>query len=625
MKNCILLLTTLLLLNITLVAQYQKTAMPLNMAKTNSFVKSPEFKTPIFRELSPSSLDLSWRPMLTNICVKHHSENSDELIERIKEQKLLLKKSAFNKTDNVENSTETATYTPVIAANFLGNVNNGYTPMDNSIAISNAGKIVSVANTTIEFYNTSGTMTFTNTIDGFFNDPSITVVCDPVVIYDSGSDRFIFFAQECSGNSSNSNLLVCFSKTNDPNSGWWTYKLTGNPAGNNTWFDYPKIAVSNNELYITGNSFNNSGSYVESLIYQIEKNGGYSGGTLNWQYWNNITGNPFTLLPVSNGQQGNYGPGCYLVATSSAGNNSFSLFDLTNDMSSSSETINQYTISTTPYSPAADGEQLGTPTVLDNGDCRTLSGFYLNGTIHFVFHSEYSGGYNGVNYNRLDLSTGANTSSMFGTNSAESSYPSIASFGSDLNDKSVMIGFGRTNSSMYPEIRVVSCDHAMRWGSSTLVKAGQGYADIFGSGTSDRWGDYTGMCRKQNSTTPTVWMNGMYGTTANNWNTWIAEVGATGSSGVSTQDIPNIEKSSVYPTLVYDQFFTEFSLENNTNLTIEVYNTDGKLVKELFNGPGHFGKNVFTFNKNNLSSGTYFVSIKSTNKVLLNEKIIINN
>ena len=108
--------------------------------------------------------------------------------------------------------------------------------MDNSVAISNGGKIISVANNSIEFYNTNGAMTYTNTIDAFFNDPTITNVCDPVVIYDSGADKFIFFAQECSGNSSNSHILICFSQTNDPNGNWWNYKLNGDPANNNTWF-----------------------------------------------------------------------------------------------------------------------------------------------------------------------------------------------------------------------------------------------------------------------------------------------------------------------------------------------------------------------------------------------------
>jgi hypothetical protein len=278
-------------------AQTQKAIIPTTAKVITQATKSPQYTVTVAREIKPISLDLKWKPLLNNRCIKHHSKN-DLGLQQIKNQKMMLKQNEKLNTPETEITSAAAAVTPVVGSNFLGNTNTGNSPMDNSVAISNGGKIISVANNSIEFYNTNGTMTFTNTIDGFFNDPTITNVCDPVVIYDSGADKFIFFAQECSGNSSNSNILVCFSQTNDPNGNWWNYKFSGNPANNNTWFDYPKIAVSTNELYVTGNSFSNSSIFEESLLYQIEKNNGYTGGTINWQYWNNITSSPFNLLPV---------------------------------------------------------------------------------------------------------------------------------------------------------------------------------------------------------------------------------------------------------------------------------------------------------------------------------------
>lgn len=220
-----------------------------------SAIKSQEFTLQRVGETNTISSDLKWLPTLTNKCIgRQHRIPDQELIEKMKHEKTLLKESAtLNKGTGSENSM--LSVSPVIGTNFLGNVNNGNSPLDNSIAISDGGWIVSVANTTIEFYNTSGVNTYYNTIPNFFNDNTITNTYDPFVIYDSGADRFIFFAQECSGNSANSFLLICFSKTNNPNDGWWTYKLTGNPLNNNTWFDYPKLAVSTNELYIAGICF----------------------------------------------------------------------------------------------------------------------------------------------------------------------------------------------------------------------------------------------------------------------------------------------------------------------------------------------------------------------------------
>ncbi len=605
-------------------AQAPKAKIPASAKLISQGIKSPEYTAELLGEIKPISIDLTWRPLLNNVCIKHNSED-DSLLEQIKNQKMLLKTNAAHKQAGTESSVAATAITPVVNTNFLGNTNTGNSPMDNSIAISNSGDIVSVANNSIEFYDASGTMTFTNTIDGFFNDPTITNVCDPVIIYDSGSDKFIFFAQECSGASLNTNLLICFSETNDPNGSWWNYKLTGNPVMNSTWFDYPKLAVSDNELYITGNSFNDMGEFQESLLFQIEKNNGFIGASLNWQYWHNISGSPFTLLPVSYGQQGNYGPGCYLVATKAEGASIIHFYDLTGDMSSASEQLNHYTISTTSYSPAANGDQLGTSTLLDNGDCRTLSGFYLNGIIHFVFHSDYTGGYNGINYNRLDVTAQTNTSSKFGLNGYEYSYPSVASCATTPTDKSVMIGFGRTGSTIYPEARVVSCDNSMTWGSSVLVKAGEGYSEYTASGGSaERWGDYTGISRKHNSSVATVWMNGMFGTTSNDWNTWIAEItGIGGETGID--NLSNSNDFKVYPNPIYQEFKTEFELTFASKINIEIYNNQGELVKKLFTGSANTGRNQFTFNKSNLLDGTYFIRITSNDKTLKNEKIIITS
>lgn len=170
------------------------------------------------------------------------------------------------------------------------------------------------------------------------------------------------------------------------------------------------------------------------------------------------------------------------------------LYDLTDDMTASNEQLNYYSISTTAYSPAADAGQLGTTCLLDNGDCRMLSGFYLNGIVHFVFHSDIGNGWNGINYNRLTLSTSTNQSSVFGLSGTyDYSYPSLASYATTISDKSVMIGFGRSSSAIYPEVRVVNCDDAMNWSPSTLVKSSSTFVGN-NSQIDERWGITRALC-----------------------------------------------------------------------------------------------------------------------------------
>ncbi len=150
--------------------------------------------------------------------------------------------------------------------------------------------------------------------------------------------------------------------------------------------------------------------------------------------------------------------------------------------------MNYYSVPTGSYAPSGDASQSGTSCLLDNGDCRALSGFYLNGIIHFVFHSDIGGGWNGINYNGLNASSKTNQSSTFGSvGNADYSYPSVVSYAKSQSDPTVMIGFGRSSANMFPEVRVVNCDISMNWSSSALVKASSDYVS-YSSTTKERWG-----------------------------------------------------------------------------------------------------------------------------------------
>ncbi|MBK6820752.1 MAG: hypothetical protein IPG85_14685 [Bacteroidetes bacterium] len=53
----------------------------------------------------------------------------------------------------------------------------------------------------------------------------------------------------------------------------------------------------------------------------------------------------------------------------------------------------------------------------------------MNGKLHFTFHSDIGNGWNGINYNRLTVSSLTNQSTTFGlSGSYDYSYPSVASF-----------------------------------------------------------------------------------------------------------------------------------------------------------------------------------------------------
>ena len=626
MKIRIFLIAGFVIMTFGASAQNKKVDLSNRTPLPTQFVKSAEFEISNPTFTGKLVYDSVYKPILSHKRAQDGSERGNEQLDKIRNEKALLKEEFERKGySTLPEETEKVMFNPQLGPNFIGNLNNGSSPMDNSIAVSNNGTIVSVSNTLIQMYSPLGELLYSNTIDVFFNDPAISIVCDPVVIFDSGVNKFIFFAQECAGESYNSHLLICFSASNEPvNGGWYNYKLSGDPFSQNNWFDYPKMAVSTNELYITGNLFNNNDVFNQSAVFQIEKNNGFVGGNLTSQVWsgNSLTGTPSTLLPVSYGQQGNYGPGCYLVATSSAGDNRVWLYDLIGDMASTSETINGYEFNSNPYSVAAPGLQQGTTYKLDNGDCRALSGFYLNGVIHFVFHSDIGSGYNGINYNRLDLNAWSLQNSTYGAGGYEYSYPSVASFATSTTDNTVVIGFLRTGSSIKPQIRAVSCNSGMTWVSSILVKSGINYNnDLPDANNVCRWGDYTGITRLHNSPVPVLWMNGMFANSSNEWDTWIAQINTTGNTAI--EDLSMEKDVLVYPNPTSSKFTIDFFCRNSGNLKLNLISSTGQTVKLLIDKNTSNGQKNFSFDTSNLPKGIYFLQIELDGKLLQTEKIIV--
>ena len=599
-----------------------------NLVKKDGATKSSIVQAEFIGFRNTPGVDKDWRPYLSTKISENESENNEKL-EKIKKEQNKLKFSTNAKSNNTNKENSTQAITPVIGTNFIGIDNAGVNqPLDNSIAVSNGGYIVTCVNSKIEIDDINGNYYYGQSLQNFINDASLsTNLCDPKVIYDSGADRFIFFCQTCDRLAASSKIVIGFSVNNNPNNGFYFYKLSGNPLNNNCWFDYPKIAVSNNELYITGNLFGNSGGpFNQVILFQIPKAAGFSGGSLNYQYWNNISGSPFTLLPVSNGQQGNYGPGVYLVSTDgvTSGSSNINLYDLTNDMSASNEQLNHYNVTTTNYSTGGNTAQLGGTKLLESGDSRTLDGFYLNGIIHFVFHSNIGSGYNGINYNRLNPSTTSNVSSIFGLSGTyDYCFPAVASIASTATDKSVIISFSRCGASVYPEVRAVNCDDNMNWSNSTNVRSGDSFISYsWNTGTTERWGDYSGISRKHNANPPRVWVSGDYGNSQNYWGQWIAEISTTSVISI-TENNYELTQTKIYPNPIIDIYKIEFDLKKEQSIQISIFDIQGKMIKELYSGHAQKGTNFFTFNKANLNSGTYFINIILNSKSIKNEKIVI--
>jgi len=590
-------------------------------------VLSPLQTTPCTGQFFVPSADLRWKPALTHKMQESEPmEPEHEKLEKIREEVLKRKlEMQLSGADRVINNGSPSSVTPKVGVNFAANKNDGWSPLDNTIAISNKGMVVSVANDTFEVFDSTGVSKYSNTLNTFINDNTIANACDPVIVYDQGADRFIFYCQEVTNTQNAPNhMLVFFSKTNNPATGGWNYfKLTGNPLNDGSMSDYPKVGITDNDVFISSNLFK-SGSYNQSFVLQIQKSTGYSGGTLNSKVWSSISGSPFTMVPLSEGQGRTTGAGIWMVASTSGGGSAIKLYHITDDLTGT-PTMVYSSIPITAYTAPGTSLQKTTSATLMDGDSRMLSGFILDGIAHFVFHCKDANGTNtAINYCRLDVTAKTITSKLFGISGVDCAYPSIASYTADAvtNDKSVMIGFAESSSSMFPQVAVVNCDDGMNFGSATIVKASTTYV---GSSGSQRWGDYSGISRRHNSPQACVWMAGSFGGTGNAWNAYVAQIYDAGfATGVTEPQKAAALELKAYPNPVVDRFTVEFTLQSDAQHTsIAVYDLQGKVVKDLYTGFCHEGENQFSFDKSNLSAGTYFLIIRTESNEVLHEKIVV--
>ena len=150
---------------------------------------------------------------------------------------------------------------PLLQTNFRGNSYFNGVPNDNDLAISHGGKIVSVVNSNIFFFEESGTPLGDLSLSAWAAPLGLTAVkYDPRVLYDPVHDRFILVCLNGFVDSTSA-IIVGFSATNDPTGNWHLYALPGDPNGDSLWTDYPIVALNEHELFITGNLLQNDESW----------------------------------------------------------------------------------------------------------------------------------------------------------------------------------------------------------------------------------------------------------------------------------------------------------------------------------------------------------------------------
>jgi len=527
---------------------------------------------------------------------------------------------------------------PQVLKNFSGNLYSFSAPNDNTLAVSNDGQLISAINTNIYFYDllndsllkSMSLNAFSSTLTGIS-----THQYDPKLLYDPDMDRFIIVFLAGASSDTKTDIVVGFTETNNMMGTWHVYSFPGNPLNDTSWTDYPAIALTKDELFITVNLLNYGTSwqtsFKQTVVWQIDKKAGYSGDEMSSRLWSNLAFdgvNIRNMNPIQGGDQ-LYGPNIYLLSNRNftVYSDTLLLLEITGNLKNPQAAMKITCLKADPgYGAPPDAKQPKTNNVLATNDARVLGGFLHNNTIQFVANTIdtltgtaaiYHGHIDRVN--QFPVTRGK----VLTEPGLEFGYPNISYSGNTLFSQQSIIGFNHTGDTVFPGVSALYYDGKGGYSKRVELKTGENLINIF-SGIYERWGDYTGNQRKYNEPGK-VWISGMYGFKvglAMRLGTQISEVVSPDAEVPVTYSGPKLE-ASLYPNPVTDRFGMEFELETSTPLLIELRSISGQRVHRFFEGEVRAGKNALTFSTQNLSQGVYVLVVQSmSGEILFTDKII---
>jgi hypothetical protein len=588
--------------------------------------------------LLESTTEATLQGYLWNVVIESDEAEKDlypatSKIQEIKAELARLRDEHKNNNIKTNVPKKTRALPPTQGTNFIGQKLHSLVPTDNSVAISKDGRIVSVDNWNLMYTDVNGAVMKDSIVWNDFLNYNIAFQngkYDPRVIYDNVHDRFIIIILCAPADVVKNKLAIAFSKTNNPMNGWNIYGINGNPLNDTSWADYPNIGINNNELFINVNLFKGppTYSYNQSVIYQINLANGYGAGALlDYKVWASniqyIDGKPgFTIVPASDGMgQASNKSNMWFVSNWPDGDNKVNAFQITKELYEPSAQLLSYQYTIPAFSVCANGFIYDAPTgykdSINTGSSVVQNAYIVDSVLHYTFDANINTGWCGVQYGRIDLRTQTAMIKSFGNPGTLLCYPAIASFGHTAKDKSAVICYLQADTSLYPQVCAVAVDDAMNFSTPIVLKKGDTTINMLyppaNNNIPERWGDYTGIQRRYNTTQPEVWCAGAYA--GNNsrkasYNTWISQL-LNGNTALPIAPITTQTTNAiVFPNPSYQQFNYQWSQASNQDVHIYITTTNGQLVKEIFTGEMEKGEHKIIFNKAAMASGTYFLMMQ---------------
>lgn len=526
------------------------------------------------------------------------------------------------KQRNLQKKT-TAAPSPVVTIDFVADSMTGIPP-DNYMAISKQDKAVSVVNSIISVIDgKTGQMTSRKGLKAYsiavglngFDDRRY----DPKIIYDPEADRYI--SVMLNSRDALNYIVVAFSQTNDPEGAWNFYKFYGNYKSDTTWFDYPTIAFTKDEFFLSGNKIKFAASwelgFSESVIYQIDKKSGYNGDTaLTYQIWDGITygGKAIrNLFPVKAGWDMT-GPEQYFLSNRNfdVQNDTMFLMKIPDVISSGNTNLTMEVIQTpVKYGMPPNGRQPDTSATLATNDARVLGAMLVYDEIQFVSTSVHPGnGSSAILHGIIkDYETTPNiTYADFITiDTLDFGYPNISFVGNGWGLNQALISFNYTGPNDFPGMGAVLFDGS-QYSDMVRIKEGTGSIKILPQ-KAQRWGDYTGSQVDWNAL-GAVWVEGIFGRSDNQYGNWMARLSSP-LLNVKEQSKPN-NNIKVYPNPASNIIDMDFVLDEAGIVKFSVLDIQGRVVDNILEQKCKKGKNILRFNIGTLPAGTYILKAVDT-------------
>lgn len=535
---------------------------------------------------------------------------------------------------------------PQILDGFESVYDSGSIPNDDAIAVSNSGNIITIRNSKINFYNEDFLLLNSQSLNSFTSVLGISgAKYDPRVVYDHYENRFIIVLLSGYDYSTNQ-IIVCFSASDDPMGDWHFYSIPGNIFEDDTWSDYPTIAINENELFISVTNFADMTSwdtwdFYGARIIQMNKFHGYEGDDeVDYVYHLVNPGFPvdipseiyyYNVTPVKGGRD-LYGPNMYFLSTLDCpfpdeltgdypANDTLFLLEFSGDIYDDDfEITSELLFTDVPYqmsvnTPQPEGLFLSTNynTIKDS--------YYENNNIHFVMNSlDPDNNQAGVLHGIINDVGNTNLMScnMISFDTIGVAFAAIAYTGSGPDDDKAIIGFNYTSETHFPGNACIYYDNG-EYSNLLVLKEGLSVMNLTSSQT-ERWGDFTTIQIKHNE--PHIaYFVGSFGR-YNRTRTWVSKILIpdiiSGREDFETTEI----NAHIYPNPVSEMVTVSFETDVNQVCFFDLYDINGRKLADLYARMVKSGINEFSFNISHLEAGIYILKITGDNDYTYSKSIV---